>query len=53
MKIAGFDPYLTTDDTAGAFIEALPHFGYKVMKKKDGTEFPAHNPKVRNELVHI
>ena len=53
MKIAKFDPYTLTEDTAGTFIEALPHYGYKVVKKKDGTEFMAYNPKGLNELVRI
>lgn len=53
MQIMGFDPYSITEDTAGAFIESLPHYGYKIMKKKDGTEFMAYNPKGLNELVWI
>lgn len=53
MQIMGFDPYSTTEDTAGAFIESLPHYGYKIMKKKDGTTFMAYNPKGLNELVRI
>ena len=53
MKIVGFDPYSTTEDTAGVFIESLPHYGYKSMKKKDGTTFMAYNPKGLNELVRI
>ncbi|MCO5381219.1 MAG: hypothetical protein NHB15_03135 [Methanosarcina barkeri] len=51
MKLAGYDPYSLTEDTAGAFLEALPHYGYKEVKKKDGTTFYAYNPKGLNETV--
>jgi hypothetical protein len=51
MELAGFDPYSLDEDTAGMFLEALPHYGYKEIKKKDGTTFYAYNPKGLNEQV--
>jgi hypothetical protein len=45
MRQAGYDPYSTTEYTAGAFIESLKEHGFKTVTMADGDEFRVYNPK--------
>ena len=45
MEKAGYDPYSTTEDTAGQFIESLKGYGFKKVTTKYGDEFTVYNPK--------
>lgn len=45
MEKAGYDPYSTTEDTAGQFIESLKGHGFKKVITKYGDEFTVYNPK--------
>jgi len=45
MKRAGYDPYSTTEDTAGQFIESLPGHGFKTIQTENGDEYLVYNPK--------
>lgn len=45
MEKAGYDPYSTTEDTAGQFIESIEGHGFKKITTKYGDEFMVYNPK--------
>jgi hypothetical protein len=45
MEKAGYDPYSTTEDTAGQFIESLKGHGFKKITTKYGDEYMVYNPK--------
>jgi hypothetical protein len=45
MQQACYDPYSTTEYTAGEFIESLKGNGFKIIKTANGDEFRVYNPR--------